>query len=486
MEENKLQSLGPTKTGIYIPPRVAQINAEIAAQGNKGYSVAPTAIETPAKTPTGQTAPTLPEPTAPTIQENYITSLTEQQKIARKTLEDTYKTQKADVDKQLEEAKVAREGYIANTDPTTRPTYEQETRVMQNQLDAAEASSKTIQKNFEDNQKLVDELDKLLTEGNQYIESQKGPGSVPLSVSSLRTNRAIQEVSARVGVIEAVMSARNGQINQAHNIINQAKDTVAANWKDQLNYYDTLLKYNEQDIISLDEESKAIAEKEVGLIENDLKQIDANVKNITDLMTDPDTASFMAKAGITLLDTPEQVGIKMGKQAEIEEIEKTKNELVLKGYTPIAYQSSTSVPVSIGGKTMYFEPPKDKKATQEAETREEYAQAEEFVNVNPEASDAELKSALLRDSNLSVTDINAIIASRQGKVTLTDIDAKNVGAELIQENFEKKFWSSRSGELESAKEKAKKELDNLNLSEGDKQKLEDAIDKITIDDIEIE
>ena len=121
----------------------------------------------------------------------------------------------------------------------------------------------------------------------------------------------------------------------------------------------------------------------------------------------------------------------------------------------------------------------------EGGNRNEYILAEEYINSNPEATDEELKSSLLRDSEMPVSEINAIVANRKNKITLTDVDTKNIGVELIEENFDKKFWSGRSSELDDAKEKAKKEINNLNLSEGDRKKLEKAIDDITIDDIEV-
>ena len=180
---------------------------------------APSEIPTPTPVPTTQKAPNLPEPQAQKIQENFVASLSKQAENARKTLEDTYKIQREALDREKEALEIKQQGYLSQIDPETRPTYEQETRIMQNQLDASEAASKTLRKNFEEKQKLVDELDTLLTQGNQLIEQQR-MASTSISAGNQMMQITLRDVAARTGVIEAVLSARDGQIGQAHNIIN--------------------------------------------------------------------------------------------------------------------------------------------------------------------------------------------------------------------------------------------------------------------------
>lgn len=317
-----------------------------------------TPIESPTQmpTPASVTAPTFPTPTAPTTEEGYVQSLTEQSANLRKKLEDTYKTQKADVDKRLENLEIERQGFLSKMDPTTRSTYDQELRVMQNQLDASEAASKTIQTNFEEKQRLVGELEKLLTEGNMAIAKQK-TAPVAQRVLNTRVNNTIQDVAARTGVIEAVLTARDGQILQAHNIINQAANTVKANWNEQLQYYNTLLEYNNKGIISLEKEQKELAEKQVGLVEYDLGRVDKTVDYLQKLMVDPDTAQFIADAGVKLTDTVEEVNAKMSAQAKIKEVADFKKELLLKGYEFSPTATAGTKAFNVGGQTLYFKPP---------------------------------------------------------------------------------------------------------------------------------
>lgn len=456
--------------------------------GQIGDIFATTPIESPTSAPKVQNTPTMPEPQATKIQDAYMTSLTENQANTRKALEDTYKSQKEALDREKEALDIKQQEYMANIDPTTRPTWEQETRVMQNQLNASEAASKTLQTNFEEKQKLVNELDTLLSEGNAVIQQERqAPGAVPSVITNARVNRAIQDVSARAGVIQAVLSARDGQIAQAHNIINQARGAVEAQWNDQKEYYTKLLEYNDEKIISLDEQSQEIAKKQLGLVENDLKQIEETTNYLKEQMIDPKNAQFMADAGVKLTDSIQVINQKMAQQARVIEIREQSNKLAEKGYTQVPAGTAGALPFKVGGTTLYFQKTgKGIDGKDGEDTRNEYIQAQEFVTSNPEATDQELKSALLRDSNLSVTDINAIVADRKNKIDITENEAKNLSISLIEEYFEPKWWKTRGSELEDAKTQARDDITNDDtLTEGERERMLKALDSITIDDIEI-
>lgn len=343
---------------------------------NKQNNPALSPIQSPTSAPTATTTPTMPTPTAPGVESNYMTSTTENQANLRKRLEELYASQKADATSKLEDAKVERAGYLSKMDPTTRPTYDQEQKIMQNQVSAAETASSTIEQNFMEKQRLIGELEKLLTQGNTAIEAQK-KAPVSMRVLGSRVNNTIQDVAARTGVIEAVLSARDGQIAQAHNIINQAKDTVKANWNDRLQYYDTLLAYNNQDIVSLTEEQKDIAEREMSLIENDLEKVDKTADYIQKLMIDPDTASFIADAGVKLTDSIEEINTKMATQAKVREVADFKKDMALKGYKFSPVPAAGYSPVVVGGQTLYVNKTGSGVTSDVPATFEEYRQQEE-------------------------------------------------------------------------------------------------------------
>ena len=84
---------------------------------------------------------------------------------------------------------------------------------------------------------------------------------------------------------------------------------------------------------------------------------------------------------------------------------------------------------------------------------EEFAKADKIILENPTATENELKSLILRNTELDTTDINALVGARKPSIT----DIKNLAKGFTASNITTGFFSSRSGELESAK-KASKDL----------------------------
>ena len=122
----------------------------------------------------------------------------------------------------------------------------------------------------------------------------------------------------------------------------------------------------------------------------------------------------------------------------------------------------------------------------------EYSQAEQYVEEKSNMSDEALKSDLLQNSDLSVTEINAIIGARTNKVTLDDSKVTQTAIQLIENSFEKKFFSSREGELKDTKDFVRSNLESIldvlkikDLTESDKEKILQEVNNITLDDISI-
>lgn len=311
--------------------------------------------------------PEMPEPMSGSIYDTYTTSLQKSLEDIRKNLESTYSTKFKELDTQKTNLQKEQEKYLKEIDPTKRDTYEQEKRIEANQLQAAETASKTLEEDFTRRRSLTSELETLLTESNALIKKEQG---LPVSqrVINTRVSNRLTDISARTGVIEAVFSAIDGNISQAHNLINQAKNTVSANWNDNLNYYNTLLDLNNKKILNLDAESKNIAEKQVALIENDLFKVDKTVDYLKSLMIDPETSQFVADAGVKLTDSVEEINTKLAAQSRVKEIADIKNEMVTSGYTYVPFPTSTAglIPITAGGQTMYFKPKPEETKTASA------------------------------------------------------------------------------------------------------------------------
>ena len=321
--------------------RVAQEAAKmIGTTFTPGYST--TAISTASTTQ----PPELPTPQAPTIQEQYTTSMSADLERQRKQLEDAYKQQQEEYKKQAEQAQAK----IDQLTTQYKDTLEQAkplTEPFREQLETSERQRLSVEENYFANQTLVNELDSLLTEGNQIIQQQKGITGLA-SIREPRISKTIDDINARVGVIEAVMNARNGQISQAYTLIDRTVSAITADRQDKLNYFNTLLSFYDtqkdeegKKLLTLTSEQKKYAEAQIGLLETDLSTAQKNADAIKQAMTDPDMAMTYAQAGITLNDSPQQVNEKLANYAYTKEIADTSNKMSLNGYTFLAPGQST-------------------------------------------------------------------------------------------------------------------------------------------------
>lgn len=372
-QQADLNTANQGKTG-YVPLKVDGLNGPLTQTAVKQYGfntqtgapntpvnpvVTPAPLVTPTPADNLTPAPTVPltTPATPSIYTNYTTSLAENVDSIKANLDANYKQQLADIAAKKKTLETAQTTDLTKMDPTQRATYDQEQTIKQNELNASETASKTIEADFLQRRALTDELSNLLTQGNALIEEQKN-APVGQSVINKRLNSTMTDISARTGVIQAVFSALDGNISQAHNIINQAQNTVTADWNDNLAYYNTLLDLNSKNLLEIDTESKSIAKEQVNLIKNDLTKVEKTSDYLKGLMTDPDSAQFVADAGIKLTDSIEEINLKLSTQSKTQEIIDTKNEMVKDGYTYVPFPTSTVglIPITAGDKTMYFKP----------------------------------------------------------------------------------------------------------------------------------
>lgn len=329
-------------------------------------------IETP--TPATDLTPSpnvnLPEPQATNIYDTYTSSLISSAKNIRTNLENTYKTELSKIQEKKSALEKEQKTITDQMNPEERATAEQEKRIMANELQAAEAASGTIEADFSKRRSLAGELENLLNQGNNLIQQQKTQ-AVGQGVINKRVSNTMSDISARAGVIEAVFSALDGNISQAYNIINQAKTTVAAHWKDNLDYYGTLLDLNNKKILNLDKDEKDLAEKQVGLIESDMKKVDETAEYIKGLMIDPESSQFVADAGVKLTDSVEEINKKLATQSKVEEIKDVKNKMSEKGYIYVPFPSNKAGLVSVvaGDQTFYFKEPAKKTTTSTSVTQ---------------------------------------------------------------------------------------------------------------------
>lgn len=197
-------------------------------------------------------------------------------------------------------------------------------------LEAKQREDLYVNKNFEENQKLVDELDTLLTEGNNLIKEQQTVTGLA-GIRNPRIQKTMSDVAARAGVIEGVINARNGQIAQAYTMIDRSVNAIAQDREDQISYYETVLQLNNRDIGLVSDEQRTIAAEQLNLLKSDYSRATATADYVKELMINPDTALLMGQAGVTLNDSVESINSKLSQAQYVNEVRDMSNKISLEG-----------------------------------------------------------------------------------------------------------------------------------------------------------
>lgn len=198
-----------------------------------------------------------------------------------------------------------------------------------------------IMEDFNERRNLVNRLETLLTEGQSYIEQQKNITGLA-SVRNPRINRAIEDVAAEASIIQSVISARDGNIQQAFNIVGNEINVIMSSRQEELNYYRTVLDLANRDIISLDSESKELARTSIASTEKFLNEAMDISSYVKQLLINPATAGLMD--GIKLTDSIEQIQAKVSDNSYKQDLNKQISQFNSQGYT--AVYDPSSVPAS--------------------------------------------------------------------------------------------------------------------------------------------
>jgi len=303
--------------------------------------------------------PNMPEPTAQNVAESFQGGLQASTEAARTNLDATLKTERDAALKRQDDLNKKQEKLVQDSNPENRATFQQEQRIVQNQMDAAETASASLEEDFNKRRSVVNELETVLTQGNQLIEQARG---APISrYRNAGVAEAMQNVQARAGVLNAVISGLDGNFNAAHSIIKNTRTAVAAQWTDQLNYNKTYMDLVSSGQLAKNKINDDYASTQITLAESKLSQLEATAETINNLMIDPESAQFMADAGITLNDSVEEINAKMSEQTKVQERQDVMNELKKEGYEYVPFPGDREdvVSLDVGGKTLSFVAPQD-------------------------------------------------------------------------------------------------------------------------------
>lgn len=283
----------------------------------------------------------------------YVSGLAASVEAARKALNTNLVTRQKANDVQLTQVKQKEQQTLDAIGTLSTP--------FRADLETQQREALSINKNFQDNQKLVDELDTLLTEGNNLIKDQQSKTGIA-AIRNPRIQKTMNDVAARAGVIQAVMAARNSQISVAENMIDRSINAISQDRQDQLSYYQTILQLNNQDKLALTEDNKLIAQQQVALLQGDLNQAQTTANFVKQMMLDPAKAQLLADSGVTLNDSVETISQKLAQGTYQQEVRDIANGFTTQGGKEVA--SPSGVPakqlksyVDSRGITHYYKMP---------------------------------------------------------------------------------------------------------------------------------
>ncbi len=298
----------------------------------------------PSTPPTTGIPSTTPAPTLPVaganLAANYFIGASDQVAKDREALKTAYDSQIKDIQAKINasQAKVdsynaQQVGILGNVQTLTSP--------FQADLEKQQEQALYVKQNFEENQKLTNELDSLLTQGNNLLKQQEGQTGLA-SILDPRIADTMSDITARAGVIQAVMSARNNQISVAYTMIDRAVAATNADRNSQLNYYQSLSTYysglsttEQAKITTLTTANKTYVDSQISMLQDNLKSSQATADAIKAAMINPQTALTYAKAGVTLNDTVDQINQKLATYAYTEEVRTTANNMATNGYQAV-------------------------------------------------------------------------------------------------------------------------------------------------------
>jgi len=309
-----------TSRSIPTPEPLAEVDTTEDITGNQGETFTP-------PTPLGQSA--LEDFTA------SITATLDKQRVA---LEAAHQAELDRIQTNKDAAEVKRQELLDTQKDILETDVKPLTDPFREETENAERDRLKVEENFFANQALTDELEGLLTDIQLSVQREKDVTGLA-AIREPRIASAAEDMTARVGVIQASMAARNNQIAVAENLIDRTVTAMTADRQDQLNYYNSLLSFydgqkdfEENKIIQLTSDEKGMIETQIGLIEQDMQITLSNVENIKQAMLDPDTAQAYAQAGVTLNDSPEVIAQKLGAYGYTQEVSNTSNQMQTNGY----------------------------------------------------------------------------------------------------------------------------------------------------------
>ena len=314
--------------------------------------------------------------------EAQIGSLSEQIATMKTEMTDYWKTQEAnkqteidDLNTKIAELQKTQLAQIEKADPAQSQFYDQQTIILQNQLDAAELASTKLTEDFNKARSLTAELETLNSQANADIQAMKGVTGLA-AIRTPRINQKINEWTGRASILSAALAGVQDNINLSYQYIDKAQADITDRRNEEITYYNALIGYygslEETEVAKLtsaqsDKKEAAQNQNYIKQTEND-KTLKTTIRLPDEMINDP---ARVAGAGINLAtDNLFTISQKFADYDYSQEVVDKRNAMEIEGYTYLSSMTGitnenqiTRITDSRGVERIYKNPPEKKTGT---------------------------------------------------------------------------------------------------------------------------
>jgi hypothetical protein len=307
-----------TPTGTPTPgaanPLPGQTQAGITPPTQPAVTPIPPTLTPPT---TGSGTPTLPPAQAPTLADQFNTSLSSTVTNSQKQLQDSLTQQQSQYQSKIDALNQEKQNFTDLQQSGLATMHDITNNEAQDKAAALEQERQQFQKNYEARQQLTDQLQTLLSRGQTIVEGLRNTSGLS-SIMNGRISQTMADVQGQAGVITATLSAYSDQIGLAQTQLKDATDAISSIYGDQLNYWKSVVDFYGGQQKDVEGQITKLSSDQQTYIDEQIKQLQANVTNtqatakiIQDAMLDPTKALAYSKAGVSLTDTPAQISQKL-------------------------------------------------------------------------------------------------------------------------------------------------------------------------------
>ena len=205
----------------------------------------------------------------------------------------------------------------------------------------AERERLEIEKNYFANQKTIDEMNTLLNQARAEIVAASAVTGLR-AIREPRIHKLKEDMAARLGVLQAVIAARNRQIAMGETLINHTLSAIQADRQARLSYYNSLYKFYQtakdekgRMLLRLRTNERGYLLSQMEYLKQEMFKAQQSADYVKRLMANPRYANLLERAGVKLTDSVDEINQKLAQDAYTQEVIDLGNKMATKGYQEI-------------------------------------------------------------------------------------------------------------------------------------------------------